>query len=366
MSDCVVMDQTMPTIVLDDTVNDVESGEEVSSNDGDLEMELADSAKFTKNPLMNIVFSSDVHMQTFGPELIEFMQQKCNNLGVDLDNERNEIVFFEKVDKDEEQPMFTIDSTPSKGKPTGPDVPRYSQSVAETLSNDMTPKKGDGGGRRALSCFNCDGDHNLRDCKEPRNHQKINANRKARTSKTERYHVDLSQKYGHCRPGHISKKLAKALGLHSKDVPMHIFRMRKLGYPPGWLAEARVCHSGINLFGSDGTVVRESDDEEGAVEQEKDKYDPEKIIEYAGFNVDPPEDAYDDAKLFGCPPMQEEHRKETFLANLGVNLATAYKRRKMNSFPMNESLSNHETVEMDVAEGEGLLIFISVLRTTID
>lgn len=365
VSDCVLLDNTIPTIALEETLNDIESGEDVSQDGEDLEMEEeVDQTKFTKKRLMLIVFPDADNLQKLGPELIEFMQQKVPNLGVDLDNERSEICFFEKVvgsseqdqEEEEETPMFTIDSTPSKGKPASADIPRYTQSFTEALSNDNAKnKKEDGGARRAQSCFNCDGDHNLRECTEPRNHQKINANRKSRGGKTERYHVDLSQKYGHLRPGKISKKLSKALGLKSKDLPLHVFRMRKLGYPPGWLEEAKVSHSGINLFGSDGVVVLEDDDEDGEVEQVKDKFDPTKIIEYPGFNVDPPEDAYDDAKHFDCPPMQEDHRKDTFLANLGVNLATAYKRRKMDSFPMNDTLTNAEAVDMDIA-GEWLPI----------
>lgn len=307
---------------------------------------------------MNILFADEAKMQQFGPELIEFMQQRIN-LAVELDNSGLEISFFEKVidldetgAKEEEPPIFTVDSTPSKGRPASDSVPRYNQSFSEALTNDgpTSPATPNGsGGRRALSCFNCDGDHNLRDCSEPRNQQKINANRKARTTKSERYHVDLSQKYGHLRPGQISSRLQKAMGLKTKDLPVHIFRMRKLGYPPGWLEEAKISHSGINLIGSDGTIVLESDDEDGEVDQVKDKYDPTRVIEYPGFNVDAPEDSYDDANLFDCPPMQEEHRKETFISNcLGVNVATAYKRRKMNSFPMNESDGQGSSVAADM------------------
>lgn len=384
MSDCVLLDKSIPTIVLDETIVEAESGEDVSQDshcpedddDGaaeDDEMEEADPTKYTKNKLMHIHFPDEAVMHKFGPELIEFMQERCSSLAVELDNARQEITFFEKVidlgeslqvvAEEEEPPIFTIDSTPSKGKGgAGDEIPRYTQSATEVMSNERPANK-DSGPKRGQSCFNCDGDHNLRDCKKPRNHQKINANRRAK-GKNERYHVDLSQKYGHLRPGQVSSKLAKALGLKSKDLPMHVFRMRKLGYPPGWLEEAKVSHSGINLFGSDGAVVLEGEDEEGEMEQAKDKYDPTKIVEYPGFNVDPPEGCYDDAKLFDCPPMQEDHRKETFLHNLGVNLATAYKRRKMASFPMNESDVN-ASVDMDVVEGEWMisLVYLNVKIT---
>lgn len=357
LSDCVLLDNSIPVIALDETVDETtvdepESGEDISQDSSPENGNQGDQ-NFTKRKMMSINFPDEENMQKFGPELIEFMQQKCANLAVELDNKGWEISFFEKVLVDESEtsdtPKFTIDSTPSKGRPGAGDVPRYNQSTAEALSNDKE-RAGDKNGsasRRALTCFNCDGDHNLRDCTEPRDQRRINANRKMK-GKTERYHVDLSQKYGHLRPGQISSKLQKALGLKSKDLPVHIFRMRKLGYPPGWLEEAKVSHSGINLFGSDGAVVLESDDEDGQVEQIKDKYDASKVIEYPGFNVDAPEDAYDDSKMFNCPPMQEEHRKENFLVNLGANVAKAYKRRKMNSFPMNESGVQAGAMDMDM------------------
>lgn len=357
MSDCVLLDNTVQVITLDETVDEPESGEDVSQ-DSVADASGKSSERFSKVNIMTIRFSNDVNMQQFGPELIEFMQQRCNDLGVDLKSEEKEISFFQKVidldaASEDDTPMFTIDSTPSKGnRPASGDVPRYNTSISETLSNERNSEKSEGRSRRSISCFNCDGEHNLRDCPEPRNQQRINANRKSKQTKAERYHVDLSQKYGHLRPGQISSRLQKALGLKSKDLPVHVFRMRKLGYPPGWLEEAKVSHSGINLFGSDGTAVLESDDEEGEVEQMKDKYDAEKVIEYPGFNVDAPEGSFDDAQMFSCPAMQEEHRKENFLANLGVNVATAYKRRKMNSFPMNDSDLVGSGEDMDIAGEE--------------
>lgn len=64
------------------------------------------------------------------------------------------------------------------------------------------------------------------------------------------------------------------------------FRMRVLGYPPGWLEEARVQHSGLSLIGQNG-VADGGSDEEGEIVQpgDKDQYDIKKIVEYPGFNV---------------------------------------------------------------------------------
>jgi zinc finger CCHC domain-containing protein 8 len=67
-----------------------------------------------------------------------------------------------------------------------------------------------------------------------------------------RYHLDDEQKYACFAPGHISSKLSRALGLGKHELPKHIYRMRALGYPPGWFEEARISHSGLTLYDSQG------------------------------------------------------------------------------------------------------------------
>ena len=67
-----------------------------------------------------------------------------------------------------------------------------------------------------------------------------------------RYHLDDEQRFGNFIPGQISNKLSKALGLSKHRLPRYIYRMRLLGYPPGWLEEAKVSHSGITLYDSQG------------------------------------------------------------------------------------------------------------------
>nr|5LXR_B Chain B, Zinc finger CCHC domain-containing protein 8 [Homo sapiens]5LXY_C Chain C, Zinc finger CCHC domain-containing protein 8 [Homo sapiens]5LXY_D Chain D, Zinc finger CCHC domain-containing protein 8 [Homo sapiens]5LXY_F Chain F, Zinc finger CCHC domain-containing protein 8 [Homo sapiens]5LXY_H Chain H, Zinc finger CCHC domain-containing protein 8 [Homo sapiens]5LXY_J Chain J, Zinc finger CCHC domain-containing protein 8 [Homo sapiens]5LXY_L Chain L, Zinc finger CCHC domain-containing len=37
------------------------------------------------------------------------------------------------------------------------------------------------------------------------------------------------------KPGVISEELQDALGVTDKSLPPFIYRMRQLGYPPGWL-----------------------------------------------------------------------------------------------------------------------------------
>lgn len=63
--------------------------------------------------------------------------------------------------------------------------------------------------------------------------------------------------------------------------------MRLLGYPPGWLEEARLQHSGLSLFNSDGVAEADPNEEEGEIitDVDKDQYDIKKIYDFPGFNV---------------------------------------------------------------------------------
>lgn len=157
--------------------------------------------------------------------------------------------------------IFHIDLTPTPTKKIKESVPEYRSScsavfdnespAAAAESNDARPK------RRGNVCFNCDGAHAIKDCKEPKNFAKIRANRQRFSSgKTaERYHIDTEQKYDKFQPGTISAALQQALGLQRNELPLHIMRMRTLGYPPGWFENAKVLSSGMQLIDSQVLLV---------------------------------------------------------------------------------------------------------------
>lgn len=94
--------------------------------------------------------------------------------------------------------------------------------------------------RITLKCFNCDGDHHLKDCPLPRNFSKISASRQtfkdvSTPGSDKRYHVGMATDYGRkFVPGKISDKLRQALGVTGEEYPPYITRMRDLGYPPGY------------------------------------------------------------------------------------------------------------------------------------
>lgn len=149
--------------------------------------------------------------------------------------------------------IFHIDLTPTPVKKTRESVPEYRSSCSNVFNNE-TPSSADSNDarpkRRANVCFNCDGAHAIKDCTEPKNFAKIRANRQRFSSgKTaERYHIDTEQKYDKFQPGTISKELQQALGLQRNELPLHILRMRTLGYPPGWFENAKVQSSGLQLI----------------------------------------------------------------------------------------------------------------------
>ena len=77
------------------------------------------------------------------------------------------------------------------------------------------------------------------------------------------------------------------MGLGENELPLHIYRMRGLGYPQAWLHEARIENSGISMFDSKGKRVLDSDEDEGEIDVDKQQYDLKKIHDFPGFNVLP-------------------------------------------------------------------------------
>lgn len=147
--------------------------------------------------------------------------------------------------------LFIVDSVPA------PEVanliPEYDLIVRETADDDTKDESAAKTGQN--TCFNCDGNHAIKDCMKPKDLAKIRQNRAKFSSNKpmsyERYHVDVEQKFGHLVAGELSNDLRTALGLRSKELPIHIYRMRMLGYPPGWLENAKVSGSGLSMFDSE-------------------------------------------------------------------------------------------------------------------
>ncbi|KAK8391745.1 hypothetical protein O3P69_017341 [Scylla paramamosain] len=263
--------------------------------------------------------------------------------GVELDTEGEELV------AEEEKPI---------GPPAVLDVvPSYDSDCSGVLTDvefSMLTGKKINEARPKQSCFNCSGDHNMAQCTLPLDHSKISANRKKRMSSrmSVRYHEDCENKYGQYQPGKISDNLRHALGLRPNQLPLYIYRMRVLGYPPGWLKEAEVHQADVKMYDATGRTVSHPDEEEGEAEPLTVKYKPEKLVRFPGFNDNAPRGIIDESQKYNFPPMQPCHQMSEFLHFMNQNKAEAYKKKKLKDSEL-RSKTPPLSIEMEVEECEG-------------
>lgn len=316
--DCQILDKTVPLVVLDSDLDDVPVAADVD-----------DVPAKAVEPLMRIRFRDTAT----GTRLLSAVQQAIRSalfrqqimvdmtmVASDHDDAELELIVTE-CDKRKSQTaslagqaspstcVFMVDSAPSedhRSQKASADVPFYSVNVAAVYDPTTMhgPKEDDadeasrrGPARPKNVCFNCEGDHAMRDCTQPRNAQKIRENRQnfgGGAGRQERYHVDANQKFANLEAGRVSEELRMALGLRPGDLPMHVYRMRALGYPPGWLEAAKVSGSGLALFDDKGVEMAGGGREEGATNQgDAIEYDLKQIISYPGYNVEPDKGTYD-------------------------------------------------------------------------
>uniref|UniRef100_A0A2K5IS27 PSP proline-rich domain-containing protein n=1 Tax=Colobus angolensis palliatus TaxID=336983 RepID=A0A2K5IS27_COLAP len=135
----------------------------------------------------------------------------------------------------------------------------------------------------------------------------------------QRYHAEeVEERFGRFKPGVISEELQDALGVTDKSLPPFIYRMRQLGYPPGWLKEAELENSGLALY--DGKDSTDGETEVGEIQQNKSvTYDLSKLVNYPGFNISTPRGIPDEWRIFGSIPMQACQQKDVFANYLTSN-----------------------------------------------
>ncbi|NWX11731.1 ZCHC8 protein, partial [Aegotheles bennettii] len=204
----------------------------------------------------------------------------------------------------------------------GWEIPKYQQVFSQILSLDgqeiqVKPKS-----RPKPHCFNCGSeDHQMKDCPKPRNAARISEKRKefmeacgeaSNQNFQQRYHAEeVEERFGKFKPGVISGELQDALGVSDKSLPPFIYRMRQLGYPPGWLKEAEMEHSGLALYDGKGQEYGGTEDE-GSNPPKRITYDVSKLINYPGFNISTPSGIPDEWQIFGSIPMQPSQQKDVF------------------------------------------------------
>nr|XP_035941002.1 zinc finger CCHC domain-containing protein 8 isoform X4 [Halichoerus grypus] len=210
----------------------------------------------------------------------------------------------------------------------GWEIPKYQQVFSHIVSlegQEIQVKAK----RPKPHCFNCGSEeHQMKDCPMPRNAARISEKRKEYMDACgeansqnfqQRYHAEeVEERFGRFKPGVISEELQDALGVTDKSLPPFIYRMRQLGYPPGWLKEAELENSGLALY--DGKDGPDAEAEAGEAQQSKSvTYDLSKLVNYPGFNISTPRGIPDEWRVFGSIPMQACQQKDVFASYLTSN-----------------------------------------------
>uniref|UniRef100_A0A8C0WVD5 Zinc finger CCHC domain-containing protein 8 n=1 Tax=Castor canadensis TaxID=51338 RepID=A0A8C0WVD5_CASCN len=214
----------------------------------------------------------------------------------------------------------------------GWEIPKYQQVFSHIVSlegQEIQVKAK----RPRPHCFNCGSEeHQMKECPMPRNAARISEKRKEymdacgeanNQNFQQRYHAEeVEERFGRFKPGVISEELQDALGVTDKSLPPFIYRMRQLGYPPGWLKEAELENSGLALY--DGKDDADGETEAGEVQQNKSvTYDLSKLVNYPGFNISTPRGIPDEWRMFGSIPMQACQQKDVFANYLSSNFQSA-------------------------------------------
>ncbi|XP_043832726.1 zinc finger CCHC domain-containing protein 8 [Dromiciops gliroides] len=209
----------------------------------------------------------------------------------------------------------------------GWEIPKYQQVFSQIVSlegQEIQVKAK----RPKAHCFNCGSEeHQMKDCPMPRNAARISEKRKEfmeacgeanNQNYQQRYHAEeVEERFGRFKPGIISEELQDALGVTDKTLPPFIYRMRQLGYPPGWLKEAELENSGLALY--DGKDGADGETEAGELQSKCVTYDLSKLVNYPGFNISTPKGISDDWRIFGSIPMQASQQKDVFASYLSSN-----------------------------------------------
>ncbi|XP_064466335.1 zinc finger CCHC domain-containing protein 8 homolog isoform X2 [Ornithodoros turicata] len=289
------------------------------------------------NPEDNGKSEDDVEVVFFKPA------SDCEVVYSSLDCERKDTTIdLEDLSRDgdvenetaEENSFFIIDKT--GGGDTG-QRPLYINDCIGVLGDSHvpeTPKEL----CPSMECFNCGGDHHLNMCTKDIDRARVSKNRREAAKnlnvKNTRYHVEEGQKE-RFKPGHLSNEMRRALDIGAEELPPFIYRMRVLGYPPGWLMEAEVESSGLKIYGSDGKAVEDENIEDGEIHSTEKhvQYDPNKLIRFPGYNVPTPPGVYDQCTKYDMPPMQPHQQLSEAKKYMKAPEATPFKKRKKLTLP---------------------------------
>lgn len=195
------------------------------------------------------------------------------------------------------------------------------------------------------SCFNCCGSHNMAECPEPRDPRRIAQNRKAfQASAANSSRFFEEGKREAILPGLPSPALREALGLRPDQLPEYVYRLRELGYPPGWLKRAEIRQSGLGIY--HGTDKLAEGDK--VSEQESLEYDTRKLVSWPGFNDEIPKPFRDEGQRYRVRPQSRCLSLKEMKREMKKKEQKGYRKRKMDDV----STDNISSADMEVEEGE--------------
>ncbi|XP_043223155.1 zinc finger CCHC domain-containing protein 8 homolog isoform X1 [Amphibalanus amphitrite] len=254
----------------------------------------------TDSPIMTVAFQSEDISRKYSKDITDFISQLTKSeIATSVEKDGKPCLEF-FADPEEQRDAA---NSQAAGNQQTDSAPQYEQMFTGVVGG-RGEVKNKAETKPKNVCFNCEGDHMIAECQLPRDGARIAKNRSAHVSKNpvySRYHEEADQRYGHLAPGSLSDGLREALGLEDLELPLHIYRMRVQGYPPGWLRSARLQRSNISVHHE---PAPESAKEDGKPsEKEEEHYDLTKLISYPGFNVDCPNGFPVDPRRHAYPPM---------------------------------------------------------------
>lgn len=115
-------------------------------------------------------------------------------------------------------------------------------------------------------CFNCLAlSHRVTECPIKIDDERIRLHRQLFNTQSQQA-IDQAQLFSTrytsssegARPGKVSAHLREALGIRDNQIPVFIYRMREVGYPIGWLLEARVHKSKLAVHDGQTKDIEET------------------------------------------------------------------------------------------------------------
>ena len=207
-SDCQIVEHNISTYTVEDTdVEDKKS--ELTGDDTDAEDKKPKPA-VDNTIIVSVDFTSSLHYAALKSSLVDFLKKsfkehlKEEHIEI-IESDGNRTIQVIKKDKVQEtekeeednvdDSCFIIDCNPNE-KNKDITIPSYKKTMKKVLDLDAKEAKDPGlqKSKNKNVCWNCDGDHSVRDCKEPRNHSKINKAKQDFSRRPERYHCELEQK----------------------------------------------------------------------------------------------------------------------------------------------------------------------------